>query len=493
MAWTLAGSSLVLLVIATILNAIFAFSLHSSVPAIQLLAFMAFAVNILAISCLAFIISHYVPKVKSGSSQWSTAFFWRFLGMSASAAFLAALLVFATLVWATSRIVGLSKTDGRRPSRTNLIAWFVVWGVSVILQIAAYGFLAWWTKRVQYSRSFAAMDLDFGVGSPEMGQSPMQPRPTTGSFQSQDPTLTSPPQTPTAKSMSSHFRLSHSGGKGGPTSSRTRLVHSKSFVRDSAKSSFDYPTRAVSIDHPFDKWDTSGLARDVRSTLQSTPPATRSGLATIPGSRPESPAKALDGPFLPDSPFASSSEAATAVESSGPPSTPKASISSPPSSPPNFSRPTSRQINQPMVSSAFQQSDFEPPPDNLVHPLFRSTSPHPAPVATAGTIVTASPLAGQSITPKTLTRMRSASMPQQTSPLKESELPPQPELTLGPSEPGSPGPSIIDDDDSPPGIPDFILSAGQRSSYLGYGKRKSVKSRAASFHSQGDGLSARVL
>jgi hypothetical protein len=494
-AWSLAGSNLILLLIAAILNAVFAFSLDSLIPAIKLLAFMALAINILAVCYLAFIISHYIPKLKSGSTRWSTALFWRFLGLSITTALLAALLAFITLVWAAVRMVALPERILGRSSKTILVAWFAVWGVSTLLQISAHIFLAWWTKRVLYSRSLAAMDLDFGVGLPEMGQSPLQPRPTSESFRSQDPTLTSPPQTPRTPStlvMSSPFRLSQSGGRGGPTSSRTRLVHSTSFVRDSAKSSFDYSTgEAVSIDHPFDKWDTSGVTRDVRTTLHSTPPVTRSGLETIPGSRPESPAKALDGPFLPDSPAVPSSDAATAVENCRQPSSTKASISSPPPSPFNFSRPTSRQMNQPMMSSALVEPVLEPPPENLIHPLFRPSSPHPAPIAKAGTTVTASPLAGQSITPKALTRMRSASMPQQPTLLKESDMPPPPELesNSGTSEAGSPGPSIIDDEELPPVIPGFILSAGSRSSFVDYGKRKSVKSRPASFHSQGDRLS----
>ncbi|KAJ5081349.1 hypothetical protein NUU61_009613 [Penicillium alfredii] len=43
-----------------------------------------------------------------------------------------------------------------------------------------------------------------------------------------------------------------------------------------------------------------------------------------------------------------------------------------------------------------------------IHPLFRSNSPSPSPTPTPGTMVKASPSAGQTITTKTLTRMRSA-------------------------------------------------------------------------------------
>lgn len=40
---------------------------------------------------------------------------------------------------------------------------------------------------------------------------------------------------------------------------------------------------------------------------------------------------------------------------------------------------------------------------------------------------------------------------------------------------GSPGPSIVEDDELPPILPGFVLSAGSRSSLVWYGKRKSVK------------------
>jgi len=95
-------------------------------------------------------------------------------------------------------------------------------------------------------------------------------------------------------------------------------------------------------------------------------------------------------------------------------------------------------------------------------------------------------MANQTITPKTLARLRSNSetapahlkaMPsidQSETQSIEDSVPDSP--TLGSSALGSPGPSIIDDEgDLPPILPGFVLSAGSRSSLVGYGKRKSVK------------------
>ena len=488
----LVGFSLVLLLVEATLNAIFAFSKESLSTAIHLLASIAFAINAMAICCLIFLITHYIPRLKSGSTQWSAALFWGLLGIVVSTASAAAVVAFITLVWTAVRMLDVPEWIGGRPTRGIVIAWLTVWGVSTLLQIGAYAFIAWWTKRAIYSRPLTAVNLEFGVRSPKMGQHHIQPRPTSESLGSQDPTLT-PPQTPT-NGKSSSLKLSPYGGKGGPASSRTRLLHAKSFTRNSAKSSLDYPTsEAGSIDHPFDLWDTSGLTPEARTAVQPTPPGVRPGLETIPGSRPESPARPLDGPFLPDSPHATSSDTATAVDGPNLPSSPKASMSSPPSSPPNFSRPTSTQTSQPIASTAHRDSTVETAPETLIHPLFRSSTPHPAPVATAGTTVTASPLAGQSITPRTLTRMRSASIPYQFSLLKASDVAAaEPESDPSTTDAGSPGPSIIEDQDLPPVLPGFILSAGQRSSFIGYGKRKSVKSRRSSFYSLGSRSSMTV-
>lgn len=56
-----------------------------------------------------------------------------------------------------------------------------------------------------------------------------------------------------------------------------------------------------------------------------------------------------------------------------------------------------------------------------IHPLFRSTSPSPPPTPTRGTMVKASPSAGQTITKNTLSRMRSNRSLRAPSPLPGSE------------------------------------------------------------------------
>ncbi|OOQ87636.1 hypothetical protein PEBR_15903 [Penicillium brasilianum] len=70
------------------------------------------------------------------------------------------------------------------------------------------------------------------------------------------------------------------------------------------------------------------------------------------------------------------------------------------------------QTHAPAFSSSLPASPLPspsfPPREQNIHPLFRSTSPCPSPKPLPGSTVKASPSAGQTITQKTLTRMRSA-------------------------------------------------------------------------------------
>ncbi|KAJ5373650.1 hypothetical protein N7517_005656 [Penicillium concentricum] len=78
--------------------------------------------------------------------------------------------------------------------------------------------------------------------------------------------------------------------------------------------------------------------------------------------------------------------------------------------------------------------EYNPFGEDNIHPLFRSTSPCPSPTFAPGTMVKASPSAGQTLTAGTITRMRSArSLRDQAmrspSPLPESEETLRPRMT----------------------------------------------------------------
>ena len=211
-----------------------------------------------------------------------------------------------------------------------------------------------------------------------------------------------------------------------PVTSQTKLIGRHSCGRESKSSHSD----AQSIDltsqpDGFDTWDTSSVDSQARDTIMQSAPCRGTVLETIPGSRPASPARALEGTFSPLSSGRNSP-----------------ALSLPPKIYADSSRPPS-----PALSEAH------------IHPLFRTDSPTPPPAATPGTIVTASPLSGQVITcpARPYSRMRSNSRTASPSPLINSQ---------GFHGSSSRTPSPPSREMTPP-IPDFILTPSPRNSYSG--------------------------
>ena len=167
-----------------------------------------------------------------------------------------------------------------------------------------------------------------------------------------------------------------------PITSRTKLMLTHGPTpRDSG--SFAAPRETDSLEiscrgDGFETWDTSAVEDGFTNPFVTKPTIGRKRLEAIPGSRPVSPAKPLDGPFpgygdaitpdklpLPDSPMQSPVILATDGESI-------------------ISLPVSPTIRR--TSSSHEAH---------IHPLFRSHSPTPPPTPSADTIITASPFAGQ--------------------------------------------------------------------------------------------------
>ncbi|KAL9107612.1 MAG: hypothetical protein Q9227_007515 [Pyrenula ochraceoflavens] len=503
-AWAVGSATLLFSAASTTLNAVFGVSIPRDIAAVRILALIALALNALCIPVIVIILFVYTKRVMEDPLGWGSIKSWTIIGGAALTSFAAAVTSAIDLVWAIVKLNDIPKQISTLSSKSVLVSWFAVWGCSVIFQVAIYGLLASWIRYRCHGHSTDSSSLDFGI---DVANQPTNSRPVTRdtarSFRSQDPTLASPPRTPTNAGKSLLHAVSTNSMR--PANSRTQLVRQGSYRQDSARSSTDYAgSEMTHVDNGFDKWDTSSVGRAMRETLQSSPPVTRGGLETIPGSRPESPAHALDGPFLPDSPVAVT--APKAVEVTAPHSR-HHSVITPPSSPPNFSRPTSRQYPPssiplpatpsfhslrgptPQLSSSQPSSPLPPEPspmEEYIHPLFRSSSPTPPPNASPGTTITASPNAGHTINSHTLNRMRSSSLRS----LHSAVSPPSP---LGEAEsinePGSPGPSVIDEgeemedstaEEAELSLPSFVLSAGQRSSLVGYGKRKSVRGRESS-------------
>lgn len=218
-----------------------------------------------------------------------------------------------------------------------------------------------------------------------------------------------------------------------PVTSRSTLI---------SRSSFNRETRSVysdrhSIDNtshpdPFDSWDTSSVSLPVRDVVTLTVPSKGTTLEPIPGSRPNSPARPLDGPFFSELPEEEVDD-----------------LTPPPRMMPDISRPPS-----PAVSEAH------------IHPLFRTATPEPAPPATLGTSILASPLASQAITcsAPTFSRMRSNSRGAGPHVLKQARSFTRDRATSLSSRSRSPSPQsrIM----TPP-IPDYVLNSSPRSSMSG--------------------------
>lgn len=161
-----------------------------------------------------------------------------------------------------------------------------------------------------------------------------------------------------------------------PMTSKTRLLLRNSFASaDSPSVQSMRPTSFDTTHHNdgFETWDTSAVEdADASPSAQKT---ARSRLETIPGSRPVSPARPLDGPFLHDPP--------PAEETPLPDSPVRSPVTSPGSE-------TSSILAFPL-----------PPPrrpstsQSHIHPLFRPESPLPPPIPSPGTVIVASPFAGQ--------------------------------------------------------------------------------------------------
>lgn len=256
--------------------------------------------------------------------------------------------------------------------------------------------------------------------------------------------LVTPPQSSSGKSATetmSSIRSSLSNTVR-PMTSRTRLLSTRDRYRGSLES-IPYREGSIATQDSFDSWDTSSVDLQSRLTVMgaSSPAAPGSRcLETIPASptvsRSPSPGHPLDLP--------------------APPARPRSR---------SFS-PARRSQLQPLQQDADATAAIAPP-EAHIHPLFRSDSPVPPPNVTAGTVVIAAPEAARVVSDRqSVRRMRSGSLPQQ-SPLSHQAS----------SETIRACPSL-DEQEEPeerkmtPPIPDWIMSAGARTSLNGYQIRK---------------------
>lgn len=347
-------------------------------------------------------------------------------------------------------------------SSSWLVVTFIVWGATLFLQ-AAHVVATGCLQKPQAKSSRQRFSIDELPPSMTEANLPAtfitHPDVLPGSPESSPPTLV-PSEGPC--SLRSSFSTLRQPASRPSSSKKAMLVRQHSFPRHSQRSSFD-ATMRPSQDEGFDSWDTSQVPLQMRETILQTKPSTAmkpSALATIPGSRSPSPAKALEGPFFnpspsesppasplpqpsvsrPNSPPSGSTEIPVFTSvfppaASDPSSIPSSSLTRTlpklqtvisPVTASNISSPISSPVLPIMGNSSRADSYMSPnmSSEEHIHPLFRTTSPSPAPSPSLGTVVTAAPEAGQMITEHTLRRMRSGSMPAIPSPLIRSESSP---------------------------------------------------------------------
>jgi hypothetical protein len=297
-------------------------------------------------------------------------------------------------------------------------AQIAIWILSCISQIVLYSSPFWRKQAPKVQEATSAEPRDSVMSelrSPQRSRNLFSMEPT----QPSSPLAAALPS-PTFSSRSSHslksFResLRHVVR---PATSRTTLISRASFNRD-ARSIYSQSESFENVSHSdgFDSWDTSSVSLSARDVVMQSAPTRGRTLDPIPGSRPTTPGRALEGPFLTELPEEDED------------------LPHPPKMMPDVSRPPS-----PAVSEAH------------IHPLFRSESPAPPPEATPGTNILASPLANQAIAcpPRPFSRMRSNSHLSQAQSVRGRTSSPHV---------SSRTPSPISRELTPP-IPDYVLNA----------------------------------
>jgi hypothetical protein len=256
---------------------------------------------------------------------------------------------------------------------------FAAWAVTVITHAALYGLI--FSPTSGHSSNESSIEDGKNKQAPSISLKrsislhltalPQLPRAHFGRSTAQaQPTPEPEPPSAVRRSLDHIIR---------PMTSRTKLLLQK--ARDSYSLHSDRKQSSDTKDHEddFGDWDTSP-PYELQKEIYTRPPPVRARLETIPGSRPVSAAKPLDGPF----PEEVAEEKQTSIDS------------------------TQNEVNQPTTSSSESSSvrrisrrswDNSPPDQSFIHPLFRSESPQPAPFVSPGTTLYASPLAGRTISP----------------------------------------------------------------------------------------------
>jgi hypothetical protein len=265
----------------------------------------------------------------------------------------------------------------------------------------------------------------------ERGSSEYSSRPGTSGGRSAAETITS-----YSGSLSSVVR---------PTESRTRLLsHSaRSGRRPGSLDSNAYRERTSVTEDGFDSWDTSSVDPHNRQmVLETSSPIRARFLETIPASPTTSRSPSPGSPLDLELPKRGRNQSCSPLPGT------------------QHERTLTPQLPQPSEGELH------------IHPLFRSDSPGPPPAATPGTVVVAAPNAGQFITGKSVTRMRSGSLPNSPSPLSRQGSYESFRKTPSPYHDRLQVEGVNEERKMTPPIPEWVLNAGSRTSLAEYQSKR---------------------
>ena len=342
-------------------------------------------------------------------------------------------------------------------SQVSFAAEMVVWVISAAVQIAFYVSIVFgrFTSDDRFTSDSHSSIMSFHGGKPPAPERPPTPptplrivAPPYALPQARaSPTF---PLEPSSKRSSWRDSLTSIQNAVRPSASRQKLLGPPrlSMSRSSSNSGISDARSAATTLHSdaFDTWDTSNVDQQIKETVHLAVPTKGTALEPIPGSRPVSPAKALDGPF------SISQQQFHSQERLGERPPTSLSVLSQLQRPPTaFSMASGHGAGTPT------QRPSSPMLESHIHPLFRTDSPVPPPIATPGTVVTASPFSGHVIRATSRASSRIPLNDQAVSPVIGSRTGSMDDLPLRSSRSRSSSTARA----MTPPIPDFILTANR--------------------------------
>lgn len=275
------------------------------------------------------------------------------------------------------KAINRHEVEHEQHGKTDVVAQFALWGVAVAAQIFFYALVM--LRQVPTEAAQTSLE-EREKNAPQRPPTPPTPLRIASRQMSSSP----PSKAPSKRSSwrDSLLSLKPGGSQTALLASRTTLSRS-STVRSSETARSD----------PFDSYVITQHEMSITANAPQMIPTKGTTLETIPGSRPASPAKALDGPF-------------PAAEAGS--STPQTDVRPPTAQSQNSSYFPPKRTFIPASRPMSPAGD-----ESHIHPLFRTDSPTPPPGISTNTIVTASPMGGQTMPSPVLsrpaTRQRSAS------------------------------------------------------------------------------------